>query len=119
MVDERLPRSQRIRRWADFQRAFHRRAAAADGLLLVFGCRHEYAYCRLGLSISRKWGGAVARNRWKRRLRAAFRLVKAQLPPGIDLIVIPRSMAQPELAALGQSLVRLAARVTRKIEQME
>jgi ribonuclease P protein component len=62
---------------------------------------------RLGLIFSRKLGGAVARNRLKRRLREIFRLHKHLLLPGIDMIFMPRPGAadlnyrQMESAVLG------------------
>ena len=69
------------------------------------------------MSASRKLGNAVVRNRWRRLLREAFRLSRGQLPPGIDLIVIPRPGVKPELAALLASLPRLADRVSRKLDR--
>ena len=52
---------------------------------------------RLGVTASRKVGGAVVRNRVKRRIRAAFRGLRGILPPGSDVVVI----ARPAAAALG------------------
>ncbi len=46
---------------------------------------------RLGLSVSRKVGGAVERNRVKRLLREAFRLEEPALRPGQDLVVVARA----------------------------
>jgi len=44
---------------------------------------------RLGIAATRKLGGAVVRNRAKRLVRALFR--NAEVPPGLDIVVIPRS----------------------------
>lgn len=116
MADQRFPPAYRLRREADFRRVYARRCAASDDLLLVFGCPNGLAHPRLGLSVSRKVGKAVVRNRWKRLIREAFRLTRSQLPPGLDLVALPRPGGRPELEALRQSLPRLAARVGRKLE---
>lgn len=115
MPDESFPRDYRIRRDADFQRAYQRRCRASDERLLVFGCSNGLDHPRLGLSVSRKVGKATVRNRWKRLVREAFRLSKQRLPAGIDLVVIPRQGAEPDLAGLRDSLVALADRLSRKL----
>ena len=50
---------------------------------------------RLGLSVSRKVGGAVERNRVKRLLREAFTVESARLPDGTDAVVVARPDARP------------------------
>ncbi len=117
MDDQRFLRKHRIRRTSEFQRAFRRRATASDRRLLVFGHENGLAHPRLGLSVSRRVGGAAVRNRWKRMIREAFRLCRPELPGGIDLVVIPRPEAEPELAGLMESLPRLAARVVSILER--
>lgn len=114
MGDQRFLAAYRIRRKADFQRAYRCRCTASDDLLLVFGYPNGLPYPRIGMSVSRKMGKAVARNRWKRLIREAFRLGREQLPAGIDLVVVPRRGVEPELNRLLDSLPRLAGQLARK-----
>lgn len=60
---------------------------------------------RLGMAVTKKTGHAVQRNRVKRVLREFFRLNQAQIPSGLDLVVVPRRTLQPErlTLALAQS----------------
>ncbi len=115
MTDHTFPKECHIRRGADFQRVYRRRAIASDNRLLVFACENGSPRPRLGLSVSRKVGGAAVRNRWKRLIREAFRLNRQSLPGGIDLVVIPRPDFHPDLESLGESLPRLAARAAKKL----
>jgi putative membrane protein insertion efficiency factor/ribonuclease P protein component len=86
-----FPKTLRVRQQADFDRAYQARLFAADDVLVVNACPTDLPHPRLGLSVSKKVGNAVARNRWKRLIREAFRLLQAELPGGVDLIVRPQS----------------------------
>jgi ribonuclease P protein component len=114
---QRFRSEHRLKSSADFKRAFELRRSAGDPLLVVYGCENGLAHPRLGLSVSRKVGNAVTRNRWKRLLREAFRLQLAQLPAGVDLVVVPRANVQPELASLMESLRQLARRVADRLKK--
>jgi ribonuclease P protein component len=114
-ADARFPPECHVRRGVDFDRAYRRRSAASDDVLLVFACENQLPCARLGLSVSRKVGGAPQRNRWKRRLREAFRLSHGQLPTGVDLVVVPKAPQEPPFDVLARSLVRLAQRAARRL----
>ncbi|MGI8712312.1 MAG: ribonuclease P protein component [Solirubrobacteraceae bacterium] len=89
----------RLSRSADFDRVFRhgRSHAGRDLVLYVFPSGSEDETRRLGLSVSRKVGGAVQRNRVKRLLREAFAYESGRLPAGSDAVVIARHGAR-ELA---------------------
>ncbi len=87
------PRAGRMRlsRSADFDRVFrHGRSHASRELVLYVFPRGEADQPRLGLSVSRKVGGAVQRNRVKRLLREAFALEGDRLPAGTDAVIVAR-----------------------------
>ncbi|MBL8795128.1 MAG: ribonuclease P protein component [Planctomycetia bacterium] len=106
---------ERLRSPRDFRRVYDRRRSVSDVHLIVYGCENQLPYCRLGLSVSRKVGSAVARNRFRRLYREAYRQSRSQLPVGIDLVLIPRSSQPPELAALLDGLPRLVKQLARKL----
>jgi ribonuclease P protein component len=84
----------RLSRSADFDRVFRQgRSHAGRELVLYVFPRGEEERPRLGLSVSRKVGGAVQRNRVKRLLREAFELEGARLPAGTDAVVVARHEA--------------------------
>jgi ribonuclease P protein component len=84
--------------------------------VIVYGAPNGLPVTRLGLSVSRKVGGAVQRNRVKRLLREAFRAVQHDLPAGLDLVVVarPHREWEPERyrAAIAESAAHLAKAIT-------
>ena len=104
-----------LRRPGDFQRVFDRRRSVSDAWLLVYACENGLPYSRLGLSVSRKFGGAVQRNRLRRLYREAYRLTKAEIPPGLDLVLIPRRAEPPALNVLKQVLPKLVRQVVKRL----
>jgi ribonuclease P protein component len=89
---------QRLSRSAEFERVYrHGRSSANRHLVLYSFPNASTERPRLGLSVSRKVGGAIERNRVKRLLREAFARVEGELCAGQDLVVVARPEAR-ELA---------------------
>jgi ribonuclease P protein component len=105
-----------LTRSADFDRVFRSgRSHAGRELVLYVFPRGEDGSARLGLSVSRKVGGAVERNRVKRLLREAFAVESARLPAGTDAVIVARpgarSLAEREgLAGIQRALGDLIAK---------
>ncbi len=115
MQHERFPAQYRLRHAREFQQVYRHRQSVADSCLVVYARPNELNYSRLGLSVSRRVGNAVVRNRWKRWIRESFRQQNHQLPSGLDLVVIPRQLAHPQFAAVWRSLPKLAERIARRL----
>ena len=80
-------RRHRLSRSLDYQAVYKARKRCQRGPLTIFGRPNQLPHCRLGLSVGRRVGGAVVRNRIKRLLREAFRLSMPELPPGYDFVI--------------------------------
>ncbi len=110
----------RLTRSGDFDRVFRsgRSLPGREFVLYVFP-REDGDPPRLGLSVSRKVGGAVERNRVKRLVREAFATEAAKLPAGTDAVIVARAdaraLAEREgLDGVQRALSELIARVDRE-----
>lgn len=117
MVETRFQFSarQRVKSSDDFRRCYNTGQRAGDGHLLVFAVANQLPGSRLGVSVSKKHGNAVARNRKKRLLRDSFRLLQHQLPSGLDLVLVPRQRTDSTRADFQKSLKRLVAKLERRL----
>ncbi len=111
----RFQKTQHLRSPLDFERVYTLRNTARGGGLTIFGARNPTSTTRIGLSVSRKHGGAVQRNRLKRMLREAFRLSQHDLPASLDLILIPDKGRVLTVDTLRPALVRAVQWLERRL----
>ena len=95
MGDFSFPGHYHLRRPADFQSVYRSGAKRLSHGLVVYRLPNSCGHPRLGLSVSRKFGGAVQRNRLKRLIREAVRLNRVSWKiGGADIVVIARKGAK-------------------------
>lgn len=87
----RFPRSVRLLKHADFERVYKQGKRHFSASMTVFYlARSEGAGLRVGFTVGRALGGAVQRNRMKRRLREAVRLTRPVPGPNADVVINPK-----------------------------
>ena len=97
-----FPRSARLLRHADFERVYKQgRRHFAAHMTVFYQRRAENDGLRVGFTVGRALGGAVVRNRMKRRLREAVRLTRPESGPPADVVINPKkSLLTAEFAEL-------------------
>ena len=110
-----FPNTARLRRQYQFDAVYRGKHYAGDGVLVIRAIRNEQKRTRLGLSVSKKIGNAVVRNRWKRLIREAFRKQQVEIPRGLDIVVRPKRGAVADYSAVYTSLLNLCKRLDRKL----
>ena len=80
----------RVRSRKDFAAIHAAKVRSESGPLLVYAVPNGLVHLRIGISVGRRVGNAVVRNRIKRRIREAFRNHRSSWPSGYDLLVVVR-----------------------------
>jgi ribonuclease P protein component len=84
------PKSHRLSGRLNFAAVRNQGLKDSRGPLVFYALPNQLSHCRLGIGIGRHCGNAVLRNRVKRLLREAFRLLPADSPSGYDLLISVR-----------------------------
>jgi ribonuclease P protein component len=107
-----LPRSHRLKGRNVFRPVYDARTRVSRGPLTAYARQAGLGHARLGISIGRKVGNAVVRNRIKRRLREAFRLNRHRWGVSCDLVLVVRPHAPLSTAAYQSLLDAIVPRLT-------
>jgi ribonuclease P protein component len=87
-----FPKAKRLVSNRQFKAVLDQRCRAGDALLALWMAANECGHPRLGVSVGKACGNAVARNRLKRLLREAFRVSQDRIPQNVDYVLM---MAPP------------------------
>jgi ribonuclease P protein component len=120
----KFPKSRRLLKHADFQRVYQAGRRQFTGNMTVFFLRREAAPAgepRVGLTVGKVLGGAVDRNRIKRRMREAVRLSPPAFDAPVDIVFNPRksvlTLAFADLVREVSRGLRLAAERARVADE--
>ena len=113
-TDQRFPRSWRLTTRRQYQSVYNQGRRVSSASFLLFGLPNDVGHCRIGLTVTRKVGGAVVRNRIKRIFRELFRKNRERLSGPYDLVINPFAVSLTRPAErLQQELLDGFDRLTR------
>jgi ribonuclease P protein component len=112
----RFRRHEHIRRHADFQQVYERGTKVHGRFTVMFVMENQLPFGRLGIAATKRFGGAVERNRAKRVIREIFR--RHKITPGFDLVVVPkRELLDASQTALENEYLRNIERTVQRVRQ--
>ena len=90
LEDGCMPNTQTLTLNKEFKRAYYRGRSFATPVLVVYAVKNRRRINRIGLTATKKIGKAVKRNRARRVMREAFRLMEPELADGYDFVLVAR-----------------------------
>ena len=107
-------RSMRLLRHVDFERVYQQGRRHFSAHMTVFYLRRPDGSLRVGYTVSRALGGAIDRNRMKRRLREAVRLTCSDIKGPFDIVINPKkSLLQADFEELKKEVGRALQMIQR------
>jgi ribonuclease P protein component len=92
----------------EFKRLYNKGKSAASQCVVIYCKRNGLSENRLGITVSKKVGGAVQRNRVRRRFKEIYRLNETKLYTGFDIVFVARVKSlDTEYSKLESSIIYL------------
>jgi len=111
-----FPRAARLLKHADFERVYKEGRRHFSAHMTVFYLPRAAGSARVGFTVGRLLGGAVERNRIKRRLREAVRLQRSALKTAVDIVINPKkSVLTVQFPILSEEISRAFAAIAKKL----
>jgi ribonuclease P protein component len=106
--DLSFPRTARLLRRIEYEAVYRGGKRRSSSQFVIFVRRNGAGNTRFGSSVKKALGGAVVRNRIRRRIREILRLHRSEIPTGWDIVIHPRaSVARIEFSRLTEELLSL------------
>ncbi len=105
---QKFPREARLVRRSEYDAVYRAGKRRSSSHFTIFVRPNELPLSRFGFSIKKALGGAVVRNRIRRRLREMVRCHRQEIPAGWDFVMHPKSsVAKASLPLLAEDLLRV------------
>lgn len=113
-----MKKKYRIKKNTEFQRVFQKGNSSANRQFVIYKLKNEdFPYFRIGISVSKKLGKAVTRNKIKRYIREAVREMKEEIDPAYDLIIVARRQVVDMNYHEAKKSLRHALKVARVLKE--
>ena len=112
-MDFSFPKEYRLRKRREFRKVYEEGQKIYSQYFTIHALRNQLGHPRLGITVTRKIGKSVVRNRWKRLIREAFRLNKHKLPSWDIVVTVKRGYKPPKLQEVERDLVEAIAKLRR------
>lgn len=107
-----MKQAEKLKKNEEFKKVYARGKSVVTPYLVLYFMRNNTEYNRLGISVSKKVGNSVVRNRVKRLIREAFRLNSLPLRNGLDLVLIARvRMNQADFKTTAKHLGQVLSKI--------
>lgn len=116
--EAKFPRAARLLKHADFDRVYKKGRRQFSPHMTVFYLRQAEGGARIGFTVGRVLGGAVERNRIKRRLREAVRMRRTLLAGPVDVVINPKkSVLTAEFTVVLEEVGRAFEAIAKKLAE--